>query len=129
MIGALSQNTVNAAYLVSAILLVVAIKSLSSPKRARTGNFLGAAGLAIAVVFTLTLEQVDRYWFVLSAMAVGAAIGAFVRGRIHYPFEDEADAAAALRRSGFDGFRIHRGSEGGSARGAERVHVIEAWTA
>jgi NAD(P) transhydrogenase subunit beta len=75
MIGALSQNTVNAAYLVSAILLVVAIKSLSSPKRARAGNFLGAAGLAIAIVFTLTLEQVDRYWFVLSAMAVGAAIG------------------------------------------------------
>jgi O-methyltransferase involved in polyketide biosynthesis len=60
--------------------------------------------------------------------AVGAAIGAFVRGRIHYPFEDEADAAAALRRIGYGGVSIHRGSEGSSARGAERVHVIEAWT-
>lgn len=60
--------------------------------------------------------------------AVGAAIGTFVRGRVHYPFEDEADAAAVLRRIGYSGVTIHRGSEGGSARGAERVHVIEART-
>jgi proton-translocating NAD(P)+ transhydrogenase subunit beta len=75
MIAALSQNTVNAAYLASAILLIVAIKSLSSPRRARLGNMLGAAGLAIAIAFTLALEEVDRYVFVGSAMAIGAVVG------------------------------------------------------
>jgi NAD(P) transhydrogenase subunit beta len=76
VIPALSQTTVNAAYLVAAILLILAIKSLSSPKRASLGNRLGALGLVVAVVFTLTLEQVDRYAFVLSAIAMGGAIGA-----------------------------------------------------
>jgi H+-translocating NAD(P) transhydrogenase subunit beta len=72
----LSPTTVNAAYLVAAILLILAIKSLSSPRRARLGNRLGAVGLLVAVVFTLTLEEVDRYAFVLSAIAIGGVIGA-----------------------------------------------------
>ncbi len=55
--------------------MILAIKSLSSPRRARLGNLLGALGLAIAIVFTLTLAEVDRYLFVGIAMAVGAAIG------------------------------------------------------
>jgi proton-translocating NAD(P)+ transhydrogenase subunit beta len=75
MIAALSQNTVNLAYLVAAILLIIAIKSLASPRTARVGNLLGAVGLAIAIAFTLALEQVDRYVFVGIAMAVGAVIG------------------------------------------------------
>jgi NAD(P) transhydrogenase subunit beta len=82
VIAALSQNAVNAAYLVGAILLVVAIKSLSSPRRARLGNRLGAVGLLVAVAFTLTLEQVDRYAFVLSAIAVGGVIGAVGARRV-----------------------------------------------
>ena len=74
--AALSPTTVDTAYLVAAILLVLAIKSLSSPRWARLGNRLGAVGLLVAVVFTLTLEEVDRYAFVLSAIAVGGVIGA-----------------------------------------------------
>jgi len=74
--AALSPTTVNAAYLVAAVLLVLAIKSLASPRHARLGNRLGALGLVIAIVFTLTLEEVDRYAFVLSAIGVGAVVGA-----------------------------------------------------
>jgi H+-translocating NAD(P) transhydrogenase subunit beta len=80
--AALSPTTVNAAYLVAAMLLVVAIKSLASPRRARLGNRLGALGLVIAVVFTLTLEEVDRYAFVLSAVGVGTVIGAVGARRV-----------------------------------------------
>ena len=68
MIGALSQNTVNAAYLVAAILLILAIKSLSSPRRARLGNMLGALGLAIAIVSKIRW----RYLFGLLALAIPA---------------------------------------------------------
>ncbi len=58
----------------------------------------------------------------------GAALGTFVGGRIHFPLADEADAASALRGAGFDDVVIHRGSEGGSARGADRIHVVEGRT-
>jgi H+-translocating NAD(P) transhydrogenase subunit beta len=75
VIAALSQNTVNLAYLGAAVCFIVGIRMLSSPRTARLGNALSAAGMVIAVVFTLTLENVDRYVFVLGAIAVGAAIG------------------------------------------------------
>ena len=58
--------------------------------------------------------------------AFGSVLGAFVRGRIHLPFRDRADAIAGLERAGFERAVVHRGSEGGAARGADRVAVIEA---
>jgi len=76
VIAALSQTTVNLAYLVAALLFIFGIRFLSSPRSARLGNVLSAVGMAIAVVFTLTLESVDRYAFVAAAIAVGAVVGA-----------------------------------------------------
>ena len=73
---ALTQTTVNAAYLVAAVLFIVGIRSLSSPRHARTGNVLAAAGMAVAITSTLALDQIDRYAFVAVAMAAGAAVGA-----------------------------------------------------
>jgi len=75
VIAALSQTTVNFAYLVAAVLFILGIKFLSSPKTARLGNVLSAIGMVVAVVFTLTLDYVDRYAFVIAGIAVGAAIG------------------------------------------------------
>jgi len=75
VIAALSQTTVNLAYLVAAVLFILGIKLLSSPRTARLGNLLSAIGMVVAVVFTLTLDYVDRYAFVLAGIAVGAAIG------------------------------------------------------
>ena len=75
MIAALSQTTVNLAYLVAAVLFIVGIRSLSSPRTARAGNVVSAVGMAVAVGFTLSLEQVDRYAFVAIAILVGGAIG------------------------------------------------------
>jgi NAD(P) transhydrogenase subunit beta len=82
VIAALSQTTVNFAYLVAAVLFILGIKFLSSPKTARLGNVLAAVGMAVAVVFTLTLDYVDRYAFVIAGIAVGAAIGAISARRV-----------------------------------------------
>jgi NAD(P) transhydrogenase subunit beta len=82
MIAALSQTTVNLAYLVAAVLFIRGIKFLSSPRTARLGNILSAIGMVVAVVFTLTLDYVDRYAFVLAGIAVGAAIGAVGARRV-----------------------------------------------
>jgi len=76
VIAALSQNTVNLAYLGAAVCFILGIRMLSSPRTARLGNVLSAVGMVVAVVFTLTLATVDRYAFVLGAIAVGTAIGA-----------------------------------------------------
>jgi NAD(P) transhydrogenase subunit beta len=72
---ALSQNVVNVAYVVAAALFVVGIKLLGSPRTARVGNWLSAVGMVVAVAFTLTLAEVDRYLFVAAGILVGAVVG------------------------------------------------------
>jgi O-methyltransferase involved in polyketide biosynthesis len=55
-----------------------------------------------------------------------ALLGAFVRGRVHFPYADAEQAEAALIAAGFETATLHAGSEGGSGPGADRVKVIEA---
>lgn len=62
-----------------------------------------------------------------------AALGAFVRGRIHRHFTSEDDAIEALLAAGFDSARLHRGDRHSAAElrgdaGAALIHVIEART-
>jgi O-methyltransferase involved in polyketide biosynthesis len=58
--------------------------------------------------------------------AFGALLGIFVRGRVHFPYRDSADAEGALRAAGFSSGVLHPGADGGSGPGVDRVHVIEA---
>jgi NAD(P) transhydrogenase subunit beta len=71
----ISQEWVNLAYVVGAVCFVVGIKLLGSPTTARRGNWIAAAGMVIAVAFTLTLEQVDNYFFVAAGLAIGVVLG------------------------------------------------------
>jgi NAD(P) transhydrogenase subunit beta len=52
------QAIIDVAYLVAAMTFVLALKGLSSPKRARQGTIVGAIGMAIAVAATF-FHQVD----------------------------------------------------------------------
>jgi H+-translocating NAD(P) transhydrogenase subunit beta len=72
---AVSENVVDLAYVAAGICFILGIKMLSSPRTARRGNMIAALGMLIAVGFTLTLEQIDRYWFVAAGLVVGAALG------------------------------------------------------
>ena len=49
---ALSQTAINFTYLVAAVLLIVGIRRLSSPPTARSGNWIAAVGMGIAIFFT-----------------------------------------------------------------------------
>lgn len=60
--------------------------------------------------------------------AFSTLLGLFVRGRVHFPYADAADARAALGEAGFAATELHPGTEGGSEPAAERVRVIEAFS-
>jgi H+-translocating NAD(P) transhydrogenase subunit beta len=70
-----SRTWIDVAYLVAAICLIIGIKRLSHPRTARSGNIIGAIGMAIAVGFTFAIEELDRYWLILAGIAVGTVIG------------------------------------------------------
>ena len=63
-------------YLVSAVTFILALKFLASPRTARTGNLLGAAGMALVVGWTVfTAPGLLANWWVL---VVGGLIGAVI---------------------------------------------------
>jgi H+-translocating NAD(P) transhydrogenase subunit beta len=72
---ALSQTAINFTYLVAAVLLIIGIRRLSAPPTARSGNWIAATGMAIALVFTLLDGDIDSYWLIAAGVAVGTVIG------------------------------------------------------
>ncbi len=54
----MTETTAAFAYLVSGICFIMALRGLSSPTTARTGNLYGIAGMIIAVATTLALPGV-----------------------------------------------------------------------
>jgi proton-translocating NAD(P)+ transhydrogenase subunit beta len=70
-----SRTWIELAYLVAAICLVIGIKRLSHPRTARSGNWIAAVGMAIAVGFTFAIKEIDTYWLMLVGIAVGTVIG------------------------------------------------------
>jgi NAD(P) transhydrogenase subunit beta len=66
---------VDLAYLVAAISFIVALKGLSSPKTARRGNLIGAAGAVLGCVVVFLAEDLRNLPAIFVAIAVGTAIG------------------------------------------------------
>jgi NAD(P) transhydrogenase subunit beta len=64
-------------YLVAAVTFILALKFLASPRTARTGNLLGAAGMALVVgwTFATTEGMFDHLWIVAVGGVVGSVIG------------------------------------------------------
>jgi len=60
----------------------VALRFLSSPRRARLGNWIGAGGMLLAIVVTLAQDAVDSYWWIAVGVAIGAVVGAVSARRV-----------------------------------------------
>ena len=69
-------------YLVSAICFIMALRGLSSPESARTGNMFGIAGMVLAIVTTLALPQVASIWLILLGIVMGGSVGTVIALRI-----------------------------------------------
>ena len=70
------------AYLVSAVCFILALKGLSSPRTARYGNLVGAAGAVLAVIVVFTTEGLEHILPILVAVAAGSVVGAVVARRV-----------------------------------------------
>ncbi|MPZ85354.1 MAG: NAD(P)(+) transhydrogenase (Re/Si-specific) subunit beta [Actinophytocola sp.] len=78
----MNENWTALLYLVAAICFIVALKGLSSPKTARLGNLVGAAGALVAVLVVFAAERPDRLVSILVAIAVGGVIGTLAARRV-----------------------------------------------
>jgi NAD(P) transhydrogenase subunit beta len=78
----MGENASNLLYLVTIVTFILALRFLSSPRRARLGNWLGAAGMTIAIVVTLAREGLEGYGLMAVAMAIGAVVGAVGARRV-----------------------------------------------
>lgn len=70
------------AYLVSAVLFIMALRGLSNPESSRQGNLYGMIGMTIAVVTTLMSPEITDYTWILGGLVIGGAIGLVIAGRI-----------------------------------------------
>ncbi|WP_327639507.1 NAD(P)(+) transhydrogenase (Re/Si-specific) subunit beta [Kribbella sp. NBC_00482] len=69
-------------YLVSAVCFIVALKALSSPRSARTGNLIGAAGAVLAVIITFAAYKPDHLVPILIALGIGTVGGVIGSRRV-----------------------------------------------
>ncbi|PEG50823.1 NAD(P)(+) transhydrogenase (Re/Si-specific) subunit beta, partial [Mycolicibacterium diernhoferi] len=74
------ENVATAAYLVAALLFILALAGLSRHETSRAGNTFGMAGMVVALMATIILAvhgQIEPLGLglLIGAMIVGAAIG------------------------------------------------------
>ncbi|MCR4282586.1 MAG: NAD(P)(+) transhydrogenase (Re/Si-specific) subunit beta [Bauldia sp.] len=76
----MNANITALLYLVAAVLFIQALRGLSNPETSRRGNYLGMAGMAIAVVTTLAVAGPgwSGVGLIVLGLAVGGGIGAYI---------------------------------------------------
>jgi len=69
-------------YILSAVLFILGLKGLSSPKYARRGMFLAAFGMLMAIVGTLFHPEIVNYRWISIGLAIGSIVGGSMGLRI-----------------------------------------------
>ena len=72
----------NLFYLISAVCFILGLKRLSHPKTARSGNFLAALGMLIAIAATLASSDVLDLQLIAIGIGTGAVIGLLFATRV-----------------------------------------------
>jgi H+-translocating NAD(P) transhydrogenase subunit beta len=62
-------------YLVTIVCFIVALRFLSSPRHARKGNWVGGAGMVVAIATTLLLDGIGNWGLMVGGMAIGSVVG------------------------------------------------------
>jgi len=131
---------VQAAYIVSALLFIMALAGLSKHETAKTGNAYGVTGMAIAIVatFGLALKAASvkgalgvpaTIGLIVVAMAIGAVIGLWRAKSVEMTQMPELIAilhslvGAAAVLVGYNSFLTDKGLEGALAN----IHSVEVF--
>jgi NAD(P) transhydrogenase subunit beta len=83
----MENNFLQLIYLLASVSFIVGLKMLSSPKTARQGNFLAAAGMGLAILATIFLYQShgaplgNRLW-IFAGIAIGSILGTLSAKRV-----------------------------------------------
>jgi NAD(P) transhydrogenase subunit beta len=72
---------INLFYLGAAVLFIFALKDMSNPRTAVRGNLLGASGMLLAIVVTLTDRRIISFEVIIAGVVVGALVGAIMAYR------------------------------------------------
>ncbi|MGH3714748.1 MAG: NAD(P)(+) transhydrogenase (Re/Si-specific) subunit beta [Micromonosporaceae bacterium] len=78
----MSPTVAALAYLLASVCFILALKALSSPKTARVGNLIGAAGAVVALLVVFLAERPDNVPYILGALVVGGGIGLVAAERV-----------------------------------------------
>jgi len=70
-------------YLISAILIILALRGLSSPQSSRRGNYYGMIGMTVAVMTTLSMNLDYIFWLIAISVLAGGAIGLVIAKKVH----------------------------------------------
>ena len=62
-------------YLVTIACFVVSLKFLASPRHARKGNWIGGAGMLLAIATTLLLEGLENWVLIVAGLVIGSVVG------------------------------------------------------
>lgn len=80
-------------YLGAAVLFILGLKQLSSPRTARRGNMLASLGMLIAIVITLIENDIANWGTVIAGLVVGGGVGAALALRVKMTSMPELVAA------------------------------------
>ncbi len=71
-------------YLGAGVLFILTLRGLSNPETSRRGNYMGMAGMVVAVVTTLAVAVPDalKFLLIIAGLGVGGGIGAYIANRI-----------------------------------------------
>jgi len=130
----MTENLVTAAYIVSAVLFVLALAGLARHESAKEGNSFGVAGMVIALVATIWLA-VSRsshgaltVALIAAAMAIGAAIGLW-RARVVQMTQMPELVAMLHSFVGLAAVLVGYNSflEPGAGATSETIHLVEVF--
>ena len=89
---------INFGYLIAAILFILGIKGMTTPKTAVRGNQMSAIGMLIAVVAALLDYNVVDYTWIIVGVLIGGILGAVLAKKI--AMTDMPEMVAALNGVG-----------------------------
>ncbi|MEE9231848.1 MAG: NAD(P)(+) transhydrogenase (Re/Si-specific) subunit beta, partial [Nitrospirales bacterium] len=76
------SSLINIGYLLASVLFILGLKGLTHPRTAVRGNLLGAMGMLLAIVLTLTNQEIVSYDMIILGLIIGGAIGAVLAIKI-----------------------------------------------